>query len=356
MSRTDVLKKFVPINSLAPANFRELAATAVIEKHPKGQVLFRCGTTDNQTIYLLKGEIELIPIDNRKRRSIAGDTENARYPLAQLKPRQFTGMSKTGVTLAWVASDLLDRLLTWDQLTGGYEVTELEGSEDGEWIMQVLRNKAFQTLPTTSINALFARLEPVSVEDGDAIIKQGESGDYFYIIKQGRCRVSRKSEKSGKVTILDELREGDSFGEEALLSGAPRNATIVMDTNGTLMRLAKRDFDELLKLPLVKWVGLREAKTMLHQGAGLLDVRLEDEHRQSAIRGSINIPLYLLRLKAAGLDPECRYIVYCETGSRSSAAAFLLSERGYDVCVLKGGLVGLRKAVGGRPEAAVARS
>lgn len=112
------------------------------------------------------------------------------------------------------------------------------------------------------------------------------------------------------------------------------------------MRLARADFDELLKQPLVKWVSLAEAKIMVRQGAGLIDVRLEDEHKRSAIKGSINIPLYLLRLKVSGLDRERRYVVYCETGNRSSAAAFLLSERGYDVYVMKGGLSALRDARG----------
>lgn len=162
----------------------------------------------------------------------------------------------------------------------------------------------------------------------------------------GRCRVSRESDKGAKAAVLGELSEGNSFGEEALLSDAPRNATIVMATDGTLMRLARADFDELLKQPLVKWVSLAEVKAMVRQGAGLIDVRLEDEYKRSAIKGSMNIPLYLLRLKAAGLDMERRYVVYCETANRSSAAAFLLSERGYDVYVMKGGLSALREARG----------
>ena len=89
-----------------------------------------------------------------------------------------------------------------------------------------------------------------------------------------------------------------SYYEEALLSGAPRNAAIVMATDGVVMRLSKQDFEELLQAPLVRWVNASEVKTMVKNGAGLVDVRLEDEHRHGAIKGSINVPLYLLRLKA----------------------------------------------------------
>ncbi|MCI0400965.1 MAG: rhodanese-like domain-containing protein [Gammaproteobacteria bacterium] len=47
----------------------------------------------------------------------------------------------------------------------------------------------------------------------------------------------------------------------------------------------------------------------------------------------------MLRLKAGGLDPRRKYIVYCDTGRRSSAAAFLLNQRGFNAYILKGGLV-----------------
>ena len=78
--------------------------------------------------------------------------------------------------------------------------------------------------------------------------------------------------------------------------------------------------------------------------AVLLDVRLESEHKNSAIKGSRNLPIYMLRLKADGLDSGKKYVCYCDTGRRSSAAAYLLSERGLDAYVLKGGLTSLPQA------------
>ena len=53
----------------------------------------------------------------------------------------------------------------------------------------------------------------------------------------------------------------------------------------------------------------------------------------------MNIPLFMLRLKADNLDASKPYITYCDTGRRSSAAAFLLSERGLEVYCLQGGLM-----------------
>ena len=105
-----------------------------------------------------------------------------------------------------------------------------------------------------------------------------------------------------------------------------------------LMRLNKASFRELLNEPLVQWIGYREACTAVQRGARWLDVRLPSEHQNLSIEGSINIPLYFIRLKLSTLERSTPYIVYCDTGRRSSAAAFILVERGFDAHVLRGGL------------------
>ncbi len=333
----DLLKTLVPINSLTPENFRELANQAVIEKFPAGSQLFKQGDHDGYSIYLLEGEVDLTSASTHQSLHVKAGSDEARYALAQLKPRQYTGTATTPVTIARVDSHLLDRLLTWDQTTG-YEVTEFDGSEDTEWMMRMLRSATFQQLPPSNINALFARFAPVEVKAGQAIIRQGEPGKNYYVIKAGKASVSHKGNKAAKVSLLAQLGEGDGFGEEALLSGAPRNATVVMLTDGVLMRIGKKDFDELMREPLVKWVTLDEARMQAQAGAKLLDVRTEDEFRHGTIKGSVNLPLPMLRLMAAKLDPKSHYIVFCQTGSRSCAAAFLLSQRGFEVSVLRGGL------------------
>jgi rhodanese-related sulfurtransferase len=91
-------------------------------------------------------------------------------------------------------------------------------------------------------------------------------------------------------------------------------------------------------------VDYETGKNMVAGGEAIwLDVRLESEHKNVAIPGSMNIPLYLLRIKSRALDHNTKYIVYCDTGRRSSSAAYLLSERGFNALYLDGGLRGLKK-------------
>ncbi len=336
MKDTDKLRALIPINSLRSENFQKLVEQTNIERVPPKETIFKTGDTDVDAIYLLEGEITLSGQKGSSDRVVVAGSEDARYALAQLKPRQYTGVAKTEAVVAHVDSEQLDRLLTMDQ-TAGYEVAEID-VEDSEWVFSMMRHPTFDKIPAASLGALFGRLSPIEVTAGQAVIKQGDPGDFYYIIKTGTAIVSRKSDKDGKVVMLSELNDGDGFGEEALVSGAPRNANVIAKTACMLMRLSKPDFDQLLREPLVKNVSLPEAKNLAQEGAALVDVRTEDEFSRGAIKGATNIPLYALRLKARTLDPKRKYVIYCQTGNRSATAAFLLSQRGFDVSVLRGGL------------------
>jgi CRP-like cAMP-binding protein len=335
----DLFRHLIPLNALSEESLGEVVRRAAIESVRAGQTVFREGDTDHDSIYLLSGGMLLKSRELGSERLVDAGSDAARYALAQLKPRQSSGVVKRDATIARIDSSLLDRLITLEQSAqaGGIEVVEFDQSADSDWMMTLLRQETFQQLPAANISALFARFEPVDVKAGQVIIKQGDRGDHYYVIREGRANVSRKAD-SGKVAMLGELNAGQGFGEEALLAGAPRNATVMMLTSGVLMRLGADDFNALLKAPLVRTVTLAQARELAKAGAGLLDVRTEDEFRQRSIKGSVNLPLYLLRMKAPQLDASRKFVALCETGSRSTAAAFLLAERGLDVYVVAGGL------------------
>ena len=131
---------------------------------------------------------------------------------------------------------------------------------------------------------------------------------------------------------------GDTFGEEALISEAKRNATVAMETEGSLMRLGKDDFRKLLNEPMLDWVDAAAAEKVIQEGGQWLDVRLPSEFEAYHNEGAMNVPLYFIRLKLKTLDSSVKYVVCCDTGRRSSAGAFILNERGFQTYVLKGGL------------------
>lgn len=336
------LSKFRPLNSLNPENIKEIAGKLGVIEIPKGGNVFLKGDSNDDHLFLYEGEVELREGD-KPAKTIKAGSDEALVALAHIIPRNFSAVAKSNVTVISINSDLLDLMLTWDQ-TGSFQVEDLDMQTNDDWMSRILQTEAFHRIPPANIQAIFTSLEDVSYKPGDAVIKQDEPGDYFYIIKSGRCMVTRRMPGQSKEIKLAELRAGDSFGEEALISDATRNATIVMLTSGTLSRLSKEQFLELLNEPMLEKVDYSAARAKVDGGdAEWLDVRLPAEHESAHIRGDLNIPLIFLRMKAATLNKDKHYVVYCDTERRSSSASYLLNERGYNTSVLINGLKDIPK-------------
>ncbi len=336
---TELLRGFSPLDGLKRDNLAALARKVQIREMSPGQLLFKEGDTEKRTLYIISGILELV--DQAKVvGTVEGGSELARNPVAPVYPRRVTGRAKDRVQFISIDSDLLDVMLTWDQ-TGTYEVSELAGKSDQtneDWMTMLLRTKAFHKIPPANIQAIFMRMQQINYRTGDVILKQGAEGDYFYVLIRGTALVTRETPLSKEGIKLAELKVGDTFGEEALISDAKRNATVAMQSDGAVMRLGKDDFKKLLNEPMLDWVTMREAEEIIRGGGQWLDVRLPSEFENQHLDGSLNIPLYFIRLKINTLDQSKKYIVCCDTGRRSSAGAYILSERGYQAYVLRGGI------------------
>lgn len=168
------------------------------------------------------------------------------------------------------------------------------------------------------LDKLPKRFERMPVRRGDTVIREGDEWDYYYVVESGRCQVERLL--GGARMVLAELKSGDAFGEEALVSQAKRNATVVVTVDGDLLRLGKKDFNELLCEPLLTRVPLEQASRKVRDGAVWLDVRYPSEYQYDMLPGAINVPLNEVRNMFALLDRTREYVVYCQSGRRSFAA------------------------------------
>ncbi len=331
------IKSLSPINSLNPENTQELIRKISATQVNAGHYLFKKSDTDKCHVYVLKGEIELVD-DKKVVKLIKAGTPDALQPIAQAFPRPYSARAKVDSVVTKINSDMLDIMLTWDQ-TGSYSVEPLEEEpDDTDWMSRILQTRAFHRIPPANIQAMFMRMESLNFKPGEKVVEQDQDGDFFYIIKEGRCMVTRATPANPNGVKLATLSVGDSFGEEALISDTKRNATVTMLTAGHLMRLNKDDFNSLLNEPLLNWVDFDEGKKLVEAGAVWFDVRLPDEHKAKHIKGSINIPLIFLRMKANSLDSSKKYVIYCDTGRRSSAASFLLNEKDIESYVLRDGV------------------
>lgn len=332
------LNNYQPLDTLTPDNLKEIASKLEVVELNKGDAIFKEGDKDDRHVFLYKGNVELIKA-GKTLKTVEAGTADAKSALAHIIPRNFSCTASSEVVIFKVDADLLDMMISWHQ-TGSFQVEELSSnSEDDDWMSLLLQTEAFRRIPPANIQSIFTSLEDFEVKVGDKIISQGEPGDYFYIIKSGRCMVTRKNPDQNKDIKLADLTAGDTFGEEALISDATRNASIVMLSDGTLSRLSKENFLELLNEPMIEKVDYTAAKLKVSNGESeWLDVRLPAEYGSAHIKGATHMPLIFLRMKVKELDEMKNYILYCDTERRSSSASYILSEKGFKTSILANGI------------------
>ncbi len=105
-------------------------------------------------------------------------------------------------------------------------------------------NPLFSDLPAELLAQLEAGLEPVSLETGDVLVRQGDPGDALFVLIEGTLEVQVHTPSGGTVTV-DSLLPGASVGEMALVAGQERTATVVASSPATLVRLRSVDFERL---------------------------------------------------------------------------------------------------------------
>ena len=339
----DTLKRLQPIGSLSQARLEELREVCYVDSAGPNIDPFATRGIAGEAVYLLAGELALTYQDGAAL-VIVGGTEEARHPLGR-RGAFVAAKAVTDVELLRLDEELLDVLVTWDEVAAVEAASPAVGETpsltnwsimSGMFSVSSLKYGAFSQLPPAHIDELLKRFRRIQVSKGDAIIREGAEGDFYYVIESGKCRVERTI--GGVSMLLAELKAGDAFGEEALVFDAKRNATVVMKTDGALLRLDKKDFVALLREPLLRQVSMDAARQKIASGGQWIDVRYPSEYQYDRLPGAVSVPLSEIRNAFALLDKEREYVVYCQSGRRSAAAAFLLAQRGFRAFLLAGGL------------------
>jgi CRP-like cAMP-binding protein len=328
----------------------ELAEVAVVERAARGSDPLKGRLEAAQSIFLLSGEL-LLAFDGGGTQVVVGGSEDTFHALNRQKAKLSRTKAITDVDLLAIDDEVLDILATWDQVAasgsgdGGSTMARAVRSDarliTGAFSLANLRTGAFAQLPVAHIDELLKRFERVKTARGDVVIKEGDEGDFYYVIETGRFQVERLV--GGAKVVLAELKSGDSFGEEALVSEAKRNASVISLGDGELLRLGRQDFNDLLREPLLKRTNFEDAAERVRKGALWLDVRYPSEYQYDKLPGAINVPLAEVRNMFAVLDRSKEYVAYCQSGRRSAAAAFLFAQRGFKVWLLEGGLRSVEK-------------
>lgn len=334
-----LLQTLVPVNALTDDHLESLLRNVSIESVFSGQVLFSVGDFDHFHVYLLSGRVE---IKNRENSVfLDADDPDSRFPLSHFQPRDSSAIAVTDCSIIRFDTDQLDSMLAWDQ-TSSYLILDIAAKrdldEDADWMLMLLRSNLFYKIPPINIRAILNKFEASYMSSGEVILRQGEIGDHCYFIKEGVVGVYRAAHERSSSELVAELGVGRCFGEDALINNVGRNASVIMHSNGVLMKLKKQDFFLLLKQPVIPSLSFSEACLKFDGGAIGIDVRTQDEYERAHLEKSLNLPLDIMKLKSRILNKGQNYITYCSSGRRSKAAAHFLTEEGFNVSALSDGI------------------
>jgi rhodanese-related sulfurtransferase len=343
------VKMHNPLNELNEKYRQQVIFSSELIEFSKGENIF-IGKIDRSRYYfLLKGKIKFkIGIFSRK--SIDCHDPIALFDISPHLPDDGPVIAEEPGCILSIEADLLDTALAWMRahiVDAGQDIrpdSEPESctkklhelvpveNDDNDWMSLLLHSPLFFNLPPANISKVFTLFERFNVCNGEVIIKQGDEGRYFYVIIEGRAKV-----------LIDgipaaELGRGDYFGEGAIVTGAPRSASVIMTSDGQIGRLDHDDFQNLLHDTVVKFItpdelGKKILKGMKH--CVLLDVRSREEYSNKPSPNSRNIPCGELRQVIPELDGDSTYFISQEGGKRSELAAHLLSQANLKAFVIR---------------------
>ncbi len=205
-------------NKLPAEQKLEIMEASQREKYYKGDSIIKLGEAAKRFYIIHSGEVEIITQDNRKIYLGKGDYFGEMAFFNDNKSRNANIYAKTDVELLSLSEDLFNKYRTLI-LDTYHNIVENRPLLSNIYFFKMLGEK--------EINTLASMFESKEFKKGDFIIKYGEIGSRFYIVKSGLLDVFIYPDNKNK-KLINQLGKGDTFGEIALIENTKRTADVVV--------------------------------------------------------------------------------------------------------------------------------
>ena len=321
-----------PINRLPKHAVDNIVKQATLYQVSVGETIIERASDDKLIHYLIEGTVQIFKEDGASETLIAADP-NAKNALSRYAKAAQDMVANCPSTLLRIPWETLEKYLIQyapAELSSTLEVQEILSSTSSDWMVRLLQSDLFSLLPANNIQKVLGSIDFVDTLPEEIILTEGEQGEHFFIVDHGDFLVSKQNSKTGAEVELAHLSSGDFFGEEALITGAPRGATVTSVNNGRLIKINNDTFKNYIVAPAVPLLSADRAKSLVGKGATYLDIRAPDKISSGTIPNSDHVMLNLLRANHASLDKKHTYVVIDDTPAAAAHAAFLLRAKGYD--------------------------
>jgi putative ABC transport system ATP-binding protein len=240
----DRLRGILP--GLGSHELKQIVSAVKPVTYAAGSLIIREGDTADEFFIVLEGQVEVV-----KELHVPDEKH---VVLSQLGPGAYfgeigllRGIKRTASVRA--VTDAAVLILSRETFITIVSECDLVSAQIADMVRQrVMATRLAETLPRLSPQQV-ARYLPnfklIRYESGEAIVRQGEPADMFYILTTGRAEVVNHG-PSGEDLVLAQLDTGEWFGEMGLLLGSPRNATVRARSDVEVMALDRKNFQALM--------------------------------------------------------------------------------------------------------------
>ena len=334
------LKLYSYFSKLSDSALDEISNKLEIVELPAGAEIIKEGTAADAFFLIKSGEVEIIKKtkwgQDAKITSLKCGEGFGEMALLTCSPRFSSVIAKTSVTLYKLYKKDFDGIVRLDTAISFMMGGQAHSSHEYNKIKTI---QPFALLEPEKMFALSDKFTEKKFAFGEDIIKEGEVGDTYYVIKSGKVAVIKKEEREAPEQVAI-ISTGEAFGEEALISGKRRSATCRAIEDTVVLVLSKPDFEKIMKASFIEYVYPEEITPEEMKDVVFIDTRFEPQFNEEHIEGAINIPLEYIRKRYVELDLNKTYYTYCGVEAWGIPAAFLLRMLGYKAKGIRGGLSG----------------
>jgi len=242
LRRVAVLRQVPAFSELPEAVLRHLAAGLSESRHAAGQVVVREGERGDRAFVIVEGRAEVTAAASPGAGAITlatlftGELFGELALLQAEGRRQATVTALTSLTLLVISETRFTALLSeFPEAKTRFQ----NAAARMEQVRFLKRASPFAALAPAALLKLLDRLTTLAVEGGELLLRQGETGQACYLVQRGEMEVFR--EEGGAERHLATLGPGSLFGEGALLTDTPRNASVRALRAGKLLVLQRDD-------------------------------------------------------------------------------------------------------------------
>ena len=216
----------------------DLAGRVALGRYPPGKPIFRQGDRPDAFFVVRTGTLQVVEEDpetgkDRVLRTLGPGDMFGELGLINGAPRSATVRPAVDSELFIVDESTFDRLLAG-------MITKQDVEPTLQMAAELRELRPFASLTASDLGLMMEHGDWVNVHPEEAIIREGEEGDTFYVVGSGKLDVFRDEQ------LIGTLGPGSHFGEVALLMDVPRTATVVAKTPVRVFRIDREAFDRVI--------------------------------------------------------------------------------------------------------------